>query len=276
VPNLTVKNYHRLCSELAAQAGLSEAISDFNKCEPDKFAETLLDSVKLLPEEVFDAIVIDEGQDFDEIWIDSLEGILKDSKSGIFYVFFDDNQNIYNISSTLLNDNSYSLNENVRNTRSIFNLVSDFYKSDGVKIRSKGPSGRKIEIFDCKTREELISSLKKTLHLLINEEKVLPDQITVLSLKSIDKDNRSFLKDGDKIGNFVLSKNPVNKNEIKVTTTYSFKGLENQIIIATDIDETISRDEQRRNKLYYTAFSRARNHLILMGDTNVINKFFKK
>ena len=43
----------------------------------------------------FDAIVVDEGQDFHANWWTALELLLADPDDGFFYVFADDNQNVY-------------------------------------------------------------------------------------------------------------------------------------------------------------------------------------
>jgi hypothetical protein len=48
-----------------------------------------------------DAIIVDEGQDFDEVWDLSLHYLLHDPEEGIMYVFFDDNQNLDAISILL-------------------------------------------------------------------------------------------------------------------------------------------------------------------------------
>ena len=64
--------------------------------------------------EKFDAIVVDEGQDFNELWWASLQGMFKDPNNmEAYYVFFDPNQNIFNLEPTIPPDFPfYSLEDN--------------------------------------------------------------------------------------------------------------------------------------------------------------------
>jgi hypothetical protein len=50
----------------------------------------------------YDAIVVDEGQDFEEMWWIPLTELLRDQTQGILYIFFDDRQAIYAQSKALL------------------------------------------------------------------------------------------------------------------------------------------------------------------------------
>ena len=43
----------------------------------------------------YDAVIIDEGQDFDPVWWIGVEQLLKSPSEGALYIFYDDNQQIY-------------------------------------------------------------------------------------------------------------------------------------------------------------------------------------
>ena len=43
----------------------------------------------------FDAIIVDEGQDFADGWWVTLEELLVNPEDGILFVFYDDNQRIF-------------------------------------------------------------------------------------------------------------------------------------------------------------------------------------
>ncbi len=48
------------------------------------------------PEHKFDAVVVDEGQDFRELWWTSLEAVFRDPDAkGCYYVFYDPRRNQY-------------------------------------------------------------------------------------------------------------------------------------------------------------------------------------
>lgn len=76
---------------------------------------------------LFDAVIVDEGQDFKESWWDIARACLKDSDQGIFYIFFDDSQAIYPTYSSRLgypvSTLPVELTENCRNAGNIFELV---------------------------------------------------------------------------------------------------------------------------------------------------------
>lgn len=44
----------------------------------------------------FDAVIVDEGQDFHELWWLSIDGLFRDlTEKRCFYVFYDPRQNLY-------------------------------------------------------------------------------------------------------------------------------------------------------------------------------------
>ena len=82
---------------------------------------------------------------------------------------------------------------------------------------------------------------------------------------------KSTLKDLDKIGNFEIKNSEyLSDNFITYDTVFRFKGLENDIIILTDIDETTN-----KNEIMYVATSRARLLLIVLSNQTVINNLKK-
>lgn len=76
----------------------------------------------------FAAIIVDEGQDFREDWWVVVEAALRDSKKGILYIFYDDNQALlpqrcrYPIQAS-----PFKLSKNCRNAGQIFNVVKRFH-----------------------------------------------------------------------------------------------------------------------------------------------------
>jgi hypothetical protein len=100
VPDLDIMNYHQLCGRLAYEAGIRihgdpEAATTYAD-----LPETLASAVDLLGPR-YDAIIADEGQDFDEAWWLPLTMLLKEPDLGILYVFYDDNQALYSRPSGL-------------------------------------------------------------------------------------------------------------------------------------------------------------------------------
>ena len=77
----------------------------------------------------YDAIVIDEGQDFMELWLKTLQEMLDEDEGGHFYIFSDEDQNIFNRTNNLKNSHfaKFSLRQNIRNTEQISNKVRNIF-----------------------------------------------------------------------------------------------------------------------------------------------------
>lgn len=78
----------------------------------------------------YDAIVVDEGQDFRDTWWLLVDAALKDRGSGWLYVFHDDNQSILPHRGILpITRSPFSLSRNCRNAGAIFELVQRLHPS---------------------------------------------------------------------------------------------------------------------------------------------------
>ena len=98
---LRVETFHELCRRLARRAELpfeepqsvgNERASRFWGCEAPM---RLLEALERLPSERYDAIVVDEGQDFLPDWWPCLDAALRDGGDGTLYAFYDPNQDIF-------------------------------------------------------------------------------------------------------------------------------------------------------------------------------------
>ena len=86
----------------------------------------------------FDALVVDEAQDFEESWWLPLQMLLRDPDQGVIYVFYDDNQAIYRRPGGLPDGLvSARLTENWRNTSPIFDAVMGFYEGGKVTCAAR-------------------------------------------------------------------------------------------------------------------------------------------
>jgi len=274
--NLEVVHFHHLCHTYAEKAGveLSKTYdSNFFEYElPEAFCKAL----EKEPSLKFDAVIVDEGQDFKEVWWLALMESLKSPEDGIFYIFYDNNQNIYHgVENIFSNFASLSLNHNLRNTKCIFKLIRQFYDSD-TPVECRAPMGRPVEIVSYSGQQGMKKKLGGIIHKLIVEERFHPGDLSVLCMRSIAPDGYANVHEGDRIGNFILKQEPENQNDIQLSTVYSFKGLENRVVIITDIDNYYLGNIERYKNLFYVGFSRARNHLVLLceeGAGELIEKF---
>ncbi|NJO84477.1 MAG: ATP-binding domain-containing protein [Blastochloris sp.] len=71
--------------------------------------------------------------------------------------------------------------------------------------------------------------------------------------------------DGATLGQFRLTwnMNSSDKRTVRVSTIHAFKGLESPVIILTELDAVY---KDTLDQLLYIGISRARNHLVIIGE----------
>ena len=258
---VSVFHFHGLCEYLIREAGIKaipprDANVYYNQFLPD----LMLEAVESLGPQ-FDAIIVDEGQDFRENWWLALNELLREPKTGVLYVFFDDNQNLYQGVTQLANlidSPPFLLVENCRNTQQIHRLVATFHQQ-GSRLKARGPLGAAPQWLPYTMQEEMVRILRRTLHNLVNEEAVSPQDLIILTPRA---EARSALTEGLALGNFVLTRKPPRlSGQIQVDTIHRFKGLERKVVIIAELDEAAHRD---KSLILYVGCSRARVHLILL------------
>jgi hypothetical protein len=263
---ITVSTYHSFVAKTQQLAGQNRSRNmdwdEFISKAPDLLLEAAEIIRRNKPEECFDAIIVDEAQDFeDSMWI-PLPDLLKDPDNGIFYVFFDDNQRLYTqISNIPMERDPYYLTDNCRNTQRIHASMMPYAISNEDSY-CDGPDGRDIEIIPVTDNKTAQKELQALLHRLVREENVRPEDIIILSPNS---ERTSLWKSDTILGNFALTwdmQSDMNM-AIRVCTIYSFKGLESAVIILTELDKLRS---EIASQLLYVGLSRARHHAIVLGE----------
>lgn len=258
----TVTNFHKLCQQAATQMGRNVTKEvDQKKLFEEIYPQVLMEFAETTGR-VYDAIVVDEGQDFHENYWIALESLLK--SDGYLFIFYDDNQNLFHGQTGfggLIQEEPFSLNQNCRNTKHIHNTVMKFH-NDPSGIVSYAPEGHDPEWIGYTDQASMHKILQKTLHRLVNEEDVNTKDIIILTPKG---KNRTSLTPGLKLGNFILSERATSQpNQIMTTTIHSFKGLERKVVIMAELDPSVRFDLEM---LMYVGCSRARTHLIILHDT---------
>jgi len=265
-PHLTIESFHRFAETYAEKAQVSiKRDFEADKSPPSEFFETILPEALLEAtnrcDERFDAIIVDEGQDFKSGYWTPLQCTLKEPDSGTFYVFSDDNQRIYSHDVLPFSQPHLHLGENLRNVRPIGLLVGHYHSGSGY-YEAAGPESkdRKPEIIQTSRYTGKSAALEDVLEDLMSE-KVPCEHIVVLT--PVGK--TSQWKDETRVGRFTLKRGIHTKaaNQIAVETIHSFKGLERPVVILTELDRWLP-DE--RDELIYIAVSRARNHLIIFDE----------
>ena len=263
---ITVSTYHSLTGTLQKDAGLHRNRDldwdTFTSRAPDLLLEAA-EAIRLTaPEKLWDAIIIDEAQDFeDAMWI-PIPDLLKDPENGILYIFFDDNQRLYTqISNIPMDTQPFYLTDNCRNTQRIHTTMIPYAVTDD-EIYCDGPQGRDVEIIPVADKQSEQKELQSVLHRLVQKENIRPEDIIVLTPLS---DRYSVWKSDLILGNFALTWDMQTEMNmaIRVCTIYSFKGLESAVVILTELDKLRT---DIASQLLYVGLSRARHHAIVLGE----------
>ena len=261
-----VLHFHRLCMKMAYRAGLGKQVRE-DEGTPRWFDHTLpellLEATEVLDTR-YDAIIVDEGQDFQEHWWVPLQCLLEDPDRGIFYVFYDDNQNLYQTRFALPEGlEPFPLTRNCRNTRHIHHTFLPFYRSEIIP-EAIGPQGRLPQVAYYDTEGELKQQLRQVLHRLTVQEKVAPDEIVILTPRAREK---SLLWKWGRLGSLRLTDRwPPGSGEVYCTTVYRFKGLESPVVILAELYPSSHQDLET---LLYVGCSRARNHLVILAEADL-------
>ncbi|MFB2754793.1 DEAD/DEAH box helicase [Shewanella xiamenensis] len=272
--NLDVMSFHQLCHrqvEGAKRASGRDLVSEAKVTYPGKdlyevqLPNALGYSLEVLPDR-YDAIVCDEGQDFrEEFWV-PLELLLTDYESSPFYVFFDDNQNLYARAATFpIREEAFSLATNCRNTAQIHDAAYKHYK--GIPVTPPDIQGDDVKYVESANRDSQANKINSLLINLIVKQGVSPGDITVLIADALHKAEyysclqrlplpkpATWLQEGVRSTTTVL-----------LDTIQRFKGLESPIVILWGLD---SIGPIQKHELLYVGLSRAKSVVILVGNSD--------
>jgi len=263
---VTVDNYHDLAADLVRRAGMpvpdigalgGDALS---RHFADELPEQLLAALDALPDR-FDAIVVDEGQDFADTWWITLEALLADPDDGILAVFYDDNQRIYSTATSggyPVADEPFRLTRNCRTTRQIHRAALSYHQGQDAPDCA-GPEGRPVAEEAPDEARDQPAALRRALHELTTIEGVPVDEIVVLSTRG---PQTSALTEGLRVGNLALTWGAAGPGQLPIRSVHAFKGLESPVVILTEPDRAHAAN---RDALLYVALSRAQQHVVVLG-----------
>lgn len=212
--------------------------------------------------ERFDAIVVDEGQDFLEGYWIPLQLLGKDPDGGIFYIFYDDSQRIYTNDAFPLPEIAFRLTRNLRSTYEIGETVARYYRGSGA-MRPAGPvSKRPPEIVKSRKGEPPEELLRRILDKVTAEGIALHD-VALLTVHNTS----SRWANGLAVGPYKLvrTNRELKSNEVAAASIYAFKGLERPVIILAELQE-LDMSAPEDVMLLYVALSRAKNQLFVLGE----------
>lgn len=259
---LIVQGFHQLCFRMGRLAGLELPDLDVaGGAFDDESVDLLLRALDRLPDERFDAIVVDEGQDFHPGWLSALELCLRDEESGKLYVFFDNNQNVYAAPSALarLQTPPFPLTRNLRNTTQIFDLARSYYA--GQSYVGAGPEGHEID-WIAVDGGGLTDELMRTLGRLTRTEGIAAENIAILAG---DRSTLDVLRGRLGARYRLTDAEQPREGVVTLDTVRRFKGLESQVVILIATERLLDDLE-----LMYVALTRARLYLVVLAPETVL------
>jgi superfamily I DNA/RNA helicase len=274
--SVTIRNYHKLCREWVKAAGLvwpnaEDEVEFFKNAAP----ALLEQAIDLLPERCFDAIVVDEGQDFIPAWWDTVELINKRPTEGPLYIFFDPEQQIFQSTPPQMPDlgTPFLLPVNCRNTELI---VRHCGKILGKKIPvNRGtPEGKSPKIVQAPNSALQVKEVEKQIsEWMAPANGLKSSQIAIVTRGKVQ--NSSLANIGSIAGQPVTEKLSEWRNGagILLTSLYRFKGLETDALILADV---VRPDPEApptgfRPQHFYVACSRAKHLLTIISRSEAWN-----
>jgi len=262
---IRVTHYHELADQLCRQAGhpltFPEAPAELNEFFQTTMPEALFAAIPDVPVR-FDAIVVDEGQDFADTWWITLDALLRDSDNGVFYIFHDEGQRLYQRQGAFPFDVlPIELTHNLRNTRQIHDQVVRYHHGEVTPI-AEGPDGRKPEVVKLRADDRVEDVVAQVVSRLVAQHGIDPREIAVLTPRS---QARSALAEGYPVGESLRLtwENGATDSAVRVSTVHSYKGLESPVVVLAETDGL--RSHHLGDALTYVALSRAKHHLIVVG-----------
>jgi hypothetical protein len=266
---ITVKHFHGLCADWIRKAGMSftPPSQGANEFWQDEAADLLMDAIDIVPEK-YDAVIVDEGQDFYPNWWMPLEMINCAGDEGAMYIFYDPRQNLYvdQKGSLPAMGEAYNLPTNCRNTRSIAGKCSEILNVD-IPTREEAPLGEKPTMLTLGLNYDFKKRVERYINEWVKDGNLKPSQIAILSP---NKKERSSISDLNAAQGIKITEDIDAWREYKgvlFSTVKSFKGLEADAVLLIDIPEEEDTSFFKQSD-YYVACSRAKHLLVVIHKEN--------
>jgi thymidine kinase len=261
------KFFARMCPDSRAEGNLS---TYFREVLPDR----AFDAAESYPAELkYDAIIVDEGQDFNESRLYVLNELLKPGAND-WVIFSDRRQDLFRVSAgdTFGAEVIFKLHHNCRNTIRVNGDTNLFLGKERVESMPGMPEGERPELVLCSSKEAMAMKAWELAKQWSTERGVV-----ILSPYGIDRssmaDSRkghglSLTEDLDELGC---------NGKVYFSTIRSFKGIESPAIILIDAD--IPSDAEGcafRLEDLYVACTRPTARMAILSKSPVAIEWFKE
>jgi hypothetical protein len=276
-PRIAIYSFHQFCDQRAMQSTAAgrDVLQDAKAAHPSAIEQDHYDlhlpfalalSTEVLDEK-FDAVVIDEAQDFsDEYWF-GIDLLLRDQATGHLFVFIDENQTIYTRSGDIpIEEEPYHLTSNCRNTAPIHEAGYRFYKGETVdspEIRGLDVTWASSDQVDAQA-----DAVSRRVRQWVAVEGLEPHDVAVLVAKRPKAHCYELLEPRlNATGvRWVTERHGV-AGAVLVDTFSRFKGLEAQAVVLWLGDEVINEEAW---ETVYVGATRAKSLLAVVGSHRAV------
>jgi hypothetical protein len=273
-----VSDLRSLCLRAPQQGKLPAQTDDDEEPEAVRAAQAISELARQMRRTkaaLYDAILVDEAQDFDQPLWKPLRQLLRDEKAGLFYVFYDlaqrDRDGAWEVEMpgrpALM-----PLVANLRNTKEIFKLVALFYPDrERQRIFAKGAQGTPPIYIDPRAlsvpgEDPDATAMRQALDLLVEVEGIAPQDILLITCRSM-RTSRWYTSGVEySLGAHDIRRGAATSaGKVSLSTIRAARGIERLAVILCELDGVREAKPAYRDKLLYSAVSRAKHKLIVIG-----------
>jgi hypothetical protein len=253
-----VGEFHSLGHEWGAERGSDDDSDYWEHRLPAQMVEL---AGRLPPGKRFDAVIIDEAQDFADEWWPAVLAALKDEQTGGLYVFSDEGQRVFaRFGQPPVPLVPLMLDQNLRNTRQI---AETFNSLAPMRMKLFGGNGPEVRFVECATDDAMDAGDDAIDELL--DEGWRPEDVALLTTGSrhIEQSQRQARGQGEYWASFW------DQDQVFYGHVLGFKGLERRVVVLVLNERTLG--ERSRERLY-VGLSRARDQLVVCGNPDVVRE----
>ncbi|MCI0752157.1 nuclease-related domain-containing DEAD/DEAH box helicase [Teichococcus vastitatis] len=238
---VTIKNFHSLAADLARDAGIEFRPQDggeptdsfWNDEVPDLVEQAIL---HLGEAAQYEAIVVDEAQDFCLGWWYALTNSVLSQPDGPLYAFLDPHQSLRGKVQwpDVEFGGRFKLTINCRNTQRIA-AASASVLSLTPHIFKRAPLGTTLRVLRAGSDRQQKGLVLQELRSLLQREGVAPKQIAVIGPAAKDKGSLADVRDVAGVPLVTSALTWRAGGGVLVTTARSFKGLEAEVVVLYDL-----------------------------------------
>lgn len=272
---VVMSGFHKLAAKyvrLAKVKGVARKEPDDAKEKAEYFEsmsvffKEALEKLRGKKNRFFDALIVDEGQDFANDWLDTALLLLKDPEKGIVRFFYDSKQTLYKGREVLGNAAINAmpvmvLKRGFRSTKKILNWVHDV-TDIRIPCYEDTVPGREVDVRLYDKPEDQVEMLRKVV-LDLKKKGVEPKDILVVSLRS--KNHSGLASLNDDVFQWSDVSDSLNSLAINMVSAYRYKGLDKRVVILTDLEPSKNDPGAPHSNanLILVGATRAKEHLVV-------------